>query len=137
MKLRTTIGAVITLMAMTLPAPAQSSISSASGAAHLGSYTAYIGDHDLYNSDGARLNQPWQVIRQDRANYHRFRIRDRADESDDFFSDASNRATMERMLRNGTIAGSAGRAIVRGGLLVQVDIYRSGGKDWIEITVLD
>ena len=35
-------------------------------------YNAYIGEEDLYNSYGERLSEPWQIIRQDRANYHRF-----------------------------------------------------------------
>lgn len=137
MKLRKIIGFVIALVAMALPALAQSSISNAGGTTYLDGYTAYIGERDLYNSDGVRLNQPWQVMRQDRANYHRFRIRDRADQGDSFFADANNRAAMETMLRNGTISRSAGRDIVNGDVLVQVDIYRGGGRDWVEVTVLN
>jgi hypothetical protein len=127
----------VVLAATIVPASAQSSITRSGGANLLDSYIAYIGEDDLYNSDGARLGEPWQVIRQDRANYHRFGIRDRLDESDSFFADADNRAAMERMLANGTIASSARRAILGGGALIQVDIYRGNGRDWVEVTVLN
>lgn len=127
----------VVLAATIVPASAQSSITRSGGANLLDSYIAYIGEDDLYNSDGARLGEPWQVIRQDRANYHRFGIRDRLDESDSFFADADNRAAMERMLANGTIASSARRAILGGGAIIQVDIYRGNGRDWVEVTVLN
>ena len=127
----------VMLAAAIVPASAQSSITRSGGASLLDSYIAYIGEDDLYNSDGARLGEPWQVIRQDRANYHRFGIRDRLDESDSFFADADNRAAMERMLANGTITGSARRAILGGGAVIQVDIYRGNGRDWVEVTVLN
>ncbi len=127
----------VVLTAAIVPASAQSSITRSGGANLLDSYIAYIGEDDLYNSEGARLGQPWQVIRQDRANYHRFGIRDRLDESDSFFAGADNRAAMERMLANGTITGSARRAILGGGAVIQVDIYRGNGRDWVEVTVLN
>lgn len=125
------------LLAASLPVAAQSSITSPHQATYLGGYTAYIGERDLYNSEGARLSEPWQVIRQDRANYHRFRIRDRGDQGDSFFADSNNRAAMERLLRNGTISQSAGTAIIHGNVLIQVDIYRGGGRDWVEVVVLN
>ena len=77
------------------------SVTRARGGDVLESYTAYIGKNDLYNYCGERLTQPWQVIRQDRTNYHAFGIRDRGDEGDDFFSDVNNRERLERMVANG------------------------------------
>ena len=105
------------LCALASPALAQSVIDE---------YMAYIGPDDLYNSDGDRLTQPWQIIRQDRANYHRFGIRDPDDEGDSFFASANNRARMERMLRNGEISASAGRAVVRGDVYVYVQVWGEG-----------
>ena len=67
----------------------------------VGSYVAYIGRDDLYSSKGVRLTEPWQILRQDRANYHRFGIRQRGDESDSFFNNMENRGIMERMIMNG------------------------------------
>ncbi len=89
----------------------------------LDSYTAYLGADDHYNSNGQRLTQPWQIIRQDRANFHRFGIRDRGDQGDSFFASAANRARMERMIQNGHIERSAANAIVNGQVWIHVEIY--------------
>ncbi|PTW57545.1 hypothetical protein C8N35_11024 [Breoghania corrubedonensis] len=86
-------------------------------------YVAYLGPDDHYNSRGTRLSEPWQVVRQDRANFHRFGIRDRGDEDDRFFASAANRARMERMILNGYIEGDAGWRIVNDNCWVRVEIY--------------
>lgn len=101
----------------------------------LDAYVAYIGRDDLYNSRGARLTEPWQVLRQDRANYHRFGVRQRGDEGDSFFGSIDNRAIMERMVMNGYIEPSAARALVNGGSTVFVRIYRDGGRDYVQVRV--
>ncbi len=92
----------------------------------IGSYSAYIGEYDLYNSKGVRLSHPWQVLRQDRANYHRFGIAQAGDEWDAFFGSMDNRAAMERMIRNGYIDPGAAAILTRGGALVHVRIYGQG-----------
>jgi len=92
----------------------------------LDDYYAYIGRDDLYNSSGGRLAEAWQVIRQDRANYHKFGIRQRGDQSDSFFSSKRNRAIAERMIMNGHISRSAASKIVRGGVDIHVEIYGEG-----------
>ncbi len=102
----------------------------------IGSYVAYIGTDDLYNSKGARLTQPWQVLRQDRANYHRYGISQPGDEWDPFFASIDNRAAMERMIMNGFIDRRARQNILSGGATVFVRIYGSGGVgDYLEVTV--
>lgn len=108
---------------------AQSTIRSAGGSGKvIEVYQAYIGQDDIRNSSGGRLTLPWQVIRQDRANYHKFNQRDDQDEGDSFFAKEANRAAMERMLRAGSISPQAGRAIVRGNVLVRVEVRGTGGK---------
>ena len=92
----------------------------------IGQYTAFIGQADLFNSSGARLTQPWQVLRQDRANVHRFGISQPGDEFDPFFGSIDNRAAMERMVMNGFISPAANQAIMGGGSMVTVSIYGSG-----------
>lgn len=92
----------------------------------LGSYVAYIGNDDLYNSRGARLTEPWQILRQDRANFHRFGIAQPGDQSDPFFADLDNRAAMEQMVMNGYINPQAARDLVNGGAMVVVRIYGRG-----------
>ncbi|WGW05076.1 hypothetical protein [Tropicibacter oceani] len=103
----------------------------------IGSYVAYIGQDDLYNSKGARLSEPWQILRQDRANYHRFGISQPGDEWDPYFGSVDNRAAMERMIMNGYIEPSAARALVQGGATVFVRIYGNGntGRS-VEVTVV-
>ena len=71
----------------------------------LESHNAYIGQDDLSNSINERLTQPWQVIRQDRANVHRFGVRQPGDDVDGFFASARNRDLAERMIRNGRVEG--------------------------------
>lgn len=109
------------------------------GAAHadelLESYDAYIGQDDLYNSSNERLTQPWQVIRQDRANVHRFGIRQPGDDIDSFFASARNRDLAERMIRGGRIEGSAARRILNGDVRISVEIWRGAGGDYINISV--
>ena len=117
---------VLAALASAGTATAQSSMSSTDDFALLEQYVAYIGPDDLYNSQGERLTQPWQIVRQDRANYHRFDIQDDLDEGDTFFADAENRAIMENMLRNGSISRAAARDVVAGGALILVEIYGHG-----------
>ncbi|MGY5778839.1 hypothetical protein [Rhizobium sp. LEGMi135b] len=119
-------------------AAAQSTITRDSSARLIESYRAYIGNDDLYNSKGERLTAPWQIIRQDRANYHVYRRRDRGDQGDSFFSQASNRQNLEAMLANGNIANDAGNIIVRGNVWIKVDIYGHGDVgQWVDIHVQD
>ena len=103
------------------PAPAKAQVL-------LESYVALLSATDHFNSNGVRLTQPWQIIRQDRANFHRFGIRDAADEWDSFFSSIQNRAIAEQMLLNGRIPRDVARAIVNGEVIVVVDIYGHGNR---------
>jgi len=57
----------------------------------VGAYVAYIGRDDLYNSNGDRITRLWKILRQDRANFHRYRIAQRGDEWDQFFGSIENR----------------------------------------------
>lgn len=92
----------------------------------IGSYAAWIGSDDLYNSNGRRLTEPAQVLRQDRANYHRFGIAQPGDEWDPFFGSIDNRAAMERMVRDGYVDPGAASVLVNGGASVFVQVYGSG-----------
>lgn len=121
--------ALATALALLLAAPA--------GAQQLiGSYAAYIGRDDLYNSKGERLSAPWQVLRQDRANVHKFGIAQPGDEFDPFFGSVENRALMERMVRDGMIEPRAARLIMAGGATVYVRIFSNGARgDFVRVTV--
>ncbi|SOC12233.1 hypothetical protein SAMN05877809_10635 [Rhodobacter sp. JA431] len=112
---------------MAVPAAAQEVV---------GAYVAYIGTDDLFNSRGQRLSAPWQVLRQDRANFHKFGLSQPGDEWDPFFGDVNNRAAMERMVMNGSIEPAAARKIMAGGATVFVRIYGYGSRgDYVRVTV--
>ena len=98
-------------------------------------YNAYIGEEDLYNSHGEQLTEPWQVIRQDRANYHRYGVTQPGDEGDSFFASAKNREKAERMIEYGTIETRAARALLRGGSVINVQVFRGQDGDYINVTV--
>lgn len=90
------------------------------------SYGAYIGEDDLYNSGGARLTKAWQIIRQDRANYHRFGRVQNGDEGDNYFDNIDNRALLETMVRRGSLSWETEQAIKNGQVRVFIDIYGEG-----------
>jgi hypothetical protein len=99
---------------------------------YIETYTARLSPADHYNSNGVRLHSAAAIIRQDRANYYVYGIRDSEDEPDSFFSVKSNRARMEQMLENGRATPDALDRIVNGTPLIRVDIYSTG----INVTVV-
>ena len=92
------------------------------------SYTAFLSWNDHYNSNGQRLTEPWQIIRQDRANYHRYGERDGRDQWDSFFASFENRTRAEQMLANGTIVPQVRNAIVNGEVMIRVEILGQGSS---------
>ena len=74
----------------------------ASAAELIESYNAWLSRADHYNSNGQRLTSAAAIIRQDRANYHKFGIQDPGDESDNYFDNVNNRDLLERLLNDGT-----------------------------------
>jgi len=102
----------------------------------IGGYQAYIGNADLYNSKGVALSAPWQVIRQDRANFHRFGVQQNGDDWDAWFSSADNRAALERWVMNGSMSPSARSRIMAGGATIYVEILgRGNNANGVRITV--
>jgi len=103
----------------------------------IGSYTALLSDADHVNSSGQRLTSAAAIIRQDRANFHRFGIRDPEDQDDAFFADEANRAALEQMLDRGHADPGVIARIVNDTVPVRVDIYRGPRGPFIRVTVLD
>jgi hypothetical protein len=120
-----------------LPALALVLLASAARAQELlDSYDAFLSWNDHHNSQGERLTQPWQIIRQDRANFHRFGRADPQDGWDSFFVSQENREIAEQMLAEGQMDLSVADAIVGGEVMVHVEIWGSGGVgDYISVTV--
>lgn len=95
----------------------------------LGSYEARISDNDHQASDGYQLDTAAQMVRQDRANWHKFGSGDAEDQDDPWFGSTAARARFEQMLNKGSAMSSATRSrIVNGEPIVQVDVYRNSVK---------
>lgn len=90
----------------------------------LGSYLARISDADKQASDGYALESAAQIVRQDRANWHKYGSNDDEDQSDGWLDSADSRVRFERMLKApGAMDSSTRSAIVNGYPLIQVSIY--------------
>ena len=77
------------------------------------------------------------IIRQDRANFHKFRIRDEEDEADSFFSSVKNRENLEGMLRRRKLSAGVAAAVINGNPLVQVEVVQTdNGFTYIRLEVL-
>ena len=92
----------------------------------LESYQAYLSWNDHHNSRGVRLHSAAAIIRQDRANFHKFNERDDADDWDSFFSSKKNRARLERMLNNGSASRHVLNQIINNDRIIVVNIYGQG-----------
>jgi hypothetical protein len=99
-------------------------------------YQAYLSEQDHFSSNGQRLTSAAAIIRQDRANFHRFGIRDREDEDDSFFGDMENRAALERLLERGRAAPGVISQIVDGTPLVRVEVWRGPVGPYVAVTIL-
>jgi hypothetical protein len=103
----------------------------------IASYVARLSAADHFNSNGERLTSAAAIIRQDRANFHRFGVRDPEDESDPFFADQDNRAALEQMLERGRAAPGVIDRVVNGTPLVRVEVHRSSSGPFIVVTLIN
>ncbi len=100
---------------------------------YLGSYTARLSRRDHMASDGFPLSTAGQILRQDRANYHRFNRRDPGDMYDPWFTTNEDRARLQSMAdRSGAMSRATRNAIVNGTPEVQVDVYRNS----VEVSII-
>lgn len=95
------------------------------------SYCANLSARDHFNSNGQRLTTAAAIIRQDRANYHKFRRRDPGDEGDSFFGLHANRARLEALIAGGESDPGVLRRIVNGEPRICVEIW----DDFVNVTV--
>jgi hypothetical protein len=101
------------------------------------SYVTRLGANDHFNSNGERLTSPAMIIRQDRANFHKFGRRDPEDESDGFFRDVHSREILQKLLERGHTPKEVYRAIVNGQPLVRVNVYQAKGGDYVNVAILE
>lgn len=103
------------------------------------SYQARISGRDKVNSKGTPVvsginkSSVAGAIRQDRANYHEFGIRDDDDTDDCAFASTKNRQRLEKMLLHGRISKRAMREIYKGTPLINVDVY----ADYVNVRLID
>jgi hypothetical protein len=125
---------IATVGAAALLAAAFSDVAPASADQYLGSYVARISDRDHHASDGYELGSAAQMVRQDRAYWHKFGSGDPDDEGDRWFATNAQRERLQAMLeRQGAMSQSTRRAIVNGEPLVQVDVYRNS----VRVSILE
>jgi hypothetical protein len=102
------------------------------------SYNAFLSRADHYNSYGVRLTTAAAIIRQDRANFHKYGVQDDQDENDNYFDNVNNRAVLERMISDGTSEPGVLRRIVNSNVMIHVDVYRSQHHgDYVIVTLMD
>ncbi len=94
-------------------------------------YRARIGRRDHANSRGKSLSSARAMIRQDRANYHKFDVRDRDDATDPLFGDKSKRAWLGKLLK-GKIDKKTARQIKDGTPLIEVEVW----DDDVRVTII-
>jgi len=87
------------------------------------SYCTRISQNDKFASDGFHLTDAASILRQDRANWHRFGNADAEDQGDNTFSSVSARARIPALLTNGSSNQSTYNRIVNGNPYVCVEIY--------------
>jgi hypothetical protein len=96
---------------------------------YLGSYVARISDNDHHASDGYPLDTAAQMVRQDRANWHKFGSGDPEDDDDPWFGSTSSRARFEKMLgKSGAMSAATRQAIANGEPIVEVQVYAQSVK---------
>ncbi|MGP6085393.1 hypothetical protein [Antarctobacter jejuensis] len=91
-------------------------------------YLMQADTHDMYNSNGVRLNSFCQIVQQDRANFHRFGKPGPMDQYDSVFHDANNRM---RIPQTCVVVGQGQRGVnnVMSGQpdVFSVKVYVQGG----------
>ncbi|SFE55693.1 hypothetical protein SAMN04488523_108109 [Sulfitobacter brevis] len=85
-------------------------------------YCAKISSGDQITSKGQKLQDAGAILQQDRANYHRFNLRDFGDQLDPIFADPAVRAQIPRLLAASQTPGSVLREIEKGTPDICVDV---------------
>ncbi|MGD1885590.1 MAG: hypothetical protein ACFB01_00360 [Cohaesibacteraceae bacterium] len=112
---RSALVAALAVFALGVPSTASAQL--------LADYTTRIGPHDKVNSQGDRLDSAAAILRQDRANVHRFNLADDEDETDTYFTTPEARRGFERLMSRGLVRSDTRTAIINGSPLVRVRAY--------------
>jgi len=91
-------------------------------------YYAVLSSADHRNSSGKALKSAASILRQDRANVHRFKKRDKRDDKDELYADGKRRVSLEKAARE-CLSKEVGKAIVSRQAEVWVTTYPS----WVDV----
>lgn len=94
-------------------------------------YCATLGDKDHFASDGYKLTDAAAIVRQDRANYHAFNVRDPGDQGDESFASKEGRAKLEAMVKKAKLPADLRKTIVEGTPDICVVVY----ADSVEVNI--
>ena len=94
----------------------------------VGEYKAFLYGPDHTDSSGNRLTEAWQVLREDRANFHARGVTQADDQTDPLFADPANRERIEEMAANGNLTEGMASKIVDRNVLVRVQLYERDGE---------
>ncbi|MEL7686413.1 hypothetical protein AAG596_02835 [Citromicrobium bathyomarinum] len=101
-----------------------------------GQYRAFLYEPDHQAATGGRHTEAWQVLREDRVNFHARDVSQADDQTDPVFGEAANRERIEAMVANGNLTEQSARKIVERNVLVAVDIYtRDGEPERLDVSV--
>lgn len=98
---------------------------------YLCSYTTQISEHNKRNSSGVWLAKGYNkqsvaaILRQDRADYYQFNVRDDYDTADCVMHSKQQRAVFEKLLNNSKISNEFIRAVVDGYPVIDIDLYQN------------
>ena len=104
-------------------------------------YFTYLSPNDQYNSRGLRLGDFGTILQQDRANFHRFGVRDELDQPDPLFGDRALRARIPQLyaqgpgapayIVNSVLSGGTRYVYVRvmgyGGSITHLEVHEGAG----------
>jgi hypothetical protein len=91
-------------------------------------YYAVLSDADHRNSSGKALKSAASILRQDRANVHRFDKRDKRDKTDELYGDSKRRVLLEKAVRE-CLSKDVGQAILKRKAEVWVTTY----PNWVDV----
>jgi len=104
-------------------------------------YVTRLSSKDHHNSSGAKLASVADILRQDRANYHKFKKRDKEDQTDRFFTNAKNRGLLTKyynlVYKERPMSKQDKKAILSGTPLVRVSLVDGvQGKKYLSVEIL-